>query len=112
MSYSVKKTTITLTRGDTFKTQVDLRDSEGNPYVLGEYDFIQFAVKKDYSDENYQILKLVDPTTMVLTLTPEDTRNMDYGEYVYDMQLTKGNGEVATFITKARFVLTEEVCGE
>ena len=111
MSYSVKKTTITLTRGDTFKAQISLTDAEGNPYVPQEGDSIRFAVKKDYKDPDRKVLivKEVPLDTMILTLDPEDTKEMDFGEYVYDIQLTNSAGEVDTFIDKSIFILTEEV---
>lgn len=111
MSYSVKKTTITLTRGDTFKAQISLTDAESNPYEPVEGDSIRFAVKKDYKDPDREVLivKNVPMDTLVLTLVPEDTKDMDFGEYVYDLQLTNAAGEVDTFIDKATFILTEEV---
>lgn len=47
--------------------------------------------------------------TMKLAIKPEDTKNLAFGKYVYDIELTKANGEVDTFITKAVFKITEEV---
>ena len=112
MSYSVKKTTITLTRGDTFKAQISLTDTEGNPYTPVEGDHIRFAVKKSYDDPDTEVLinKEVPIETMILTLEPSDTKDLDFGEYVYDIQYTNSAGEVDTFITTSAFILTEEVC--
>lgn len=111
MSYSVKKNTITLTRGDTFKCQVSLTDAEGNPYEPVEGDVVRFAVKKTCTDPDRELLieKQVDMETLILTLTPEDTKTMDFGEYVYDMELRTSDGLVDTFITASPFILTEEV---
>ena len=91
MSFSVNDRTngISLTRGDTFKAKVTITDSEGAPYQPNEGDKIRFAMKKDYDDE--------------------DTKSLEFGKYVYDVELTKVNGDVDTFITKARIDLTEEV---
>lgn len=110
MSYVVKKSNITLTRGDTFKAQIFIKDKEGNMYTPESGDVIEFGVKKDYDDEKLLIKKEVPIDTMILRINPEDTKSLAFGEYVYDMQLTKANGEVITFITKARLVLSEEVC--
>lgn len=110
MSYVVKKNNITLTRGDTFKAQIFIKDKEGNMYTPEIGDVIEFGVKKDYEDEKLLIKKEVPIDTMILRIDPEDTKSLAFGEYVYDMQLTKANGEVMTFITKARLVLSEEVC--
>ena len=111
MSYSVKKTTITLTRGDTFKAQISLTDSEGQPYEPVEGDHIRFAVKKSYSDPDTEVLivKEVPIDTLILELEPLDTKELPFGEYVYDLQLTNAAGEVDTFIDRATLILTEEV---
>lgn len=71
MSYNITGTTITLTRGDTFKD--------------------------------------IPIDTMMLTLEPQDTADLNFGKYVYDIQLTKANGKVDTFISKAILKLSEEV---
>ena len=109
MSFSIKKTTITLTRGDTLKAKIDLADQHGDPYVFNDGDSLRFAMKKDYSDETTLILREVPTDTLILTLNPIDTKRLDFGEYVYDIQLTKANGEVDTFIAKGILRLTEEV---
>lgn len=111
MSYNVKKTSITLTRGDTFKAQISITDKDGNPYEMQEGDVVRFAMKKDYSDPDTQVLinKVVPSDTLILTLEPEDTKELPFGTYVYDIQLTTAAGEVDTFITKASLTLTEEV---
>ena len=109
--YTIKKTTITLTRGDTLKAQISITDSEGNPYVLQEGDVVRFAMKKNYTDpdEEVLILKDIPSDTLILTLEPEDTKDLDFGSYVYDIQITMANGVVDTFITKASFIISEEV---
>lgn len=107
----VKNTTIYLTRGDTLKVQISLSDPDGNPYEPQEGDRIRFAVKKDYNDPEKMLLinKEVPLDTMILTLDPEDTKEMEFGDYVYDLELTNSAGEVDTFIDRAMFTLTEEV---
>lgn len=109
--YTVKKTSITLTRGDTFKAQISITDKDGNPYELQEGDVVRFAMKKNYSDadEDVLIVKVIPNDTLILTLNPEDTKELPFGTYVYDIQLTSAAGEVDTFITKASLTLTEEV---
>lgn len=109
MSYGVSGTTITLTRGDTFMALITLTDSENNPYVPVEGDKIRFAMKQTYTDEEPIVIKDIPIDTMKLILKPEDTKNIAFGKYVYDIQLTKATGEVDTFITKAKINITEEV---
>ena len=109
--YTVKKNSIILTRGDTFKGQISVTDKDGNPYELQEGDTVRFAMKKSYldADEDVLIVKQIPTDTLILTLNPEDTKELPFGTYVYDVQLTSAAGEVDTFITKASLTLTEEV---
>ena len=46
---------------------------------------------------------------MTITFDPEDTIGLKFGEYKYDVQLTKPSGVVDTFIDKASFIVSEEV---
>lgn len=107
--YSVKGDRITLTRGDTLKLTVTILNEDGTVYTPEEGDIIRFAMKKDYYDGTPLILKVIPNDTLVLCLEPSDTKHLDFGKYVYDIQLTNGAGEVDTFITKASLILTEEV---
>lgn len=110
MSYSVSGTTITLTRGDTFKAQISIMDSNGEPYVPEEGDSVRFAMKSSYADSEPLLVKDIPIDTLKLILEPEDTKELKFGNYVYDIQLTKATGEVDTFITTAKIKITEEVC--
>ena len=101
MSYSVKGTNITMTRGDTFSADICIYQPNGKPYNLAKDDVIQFAMKKSAKDIPIETMKLV--------LNPDDTKELDFGTYVYDIQLQKTTGEVYTFITKSYLTLTEEV---
>jgi len=109
MSFSVKKNAITLTRGDTFKATISIANPDGTPYEPEEGDSIRFALKKRYEDDNVLIEKPIPTDTLILVLEPEDTKPLMFGDYVFDIQLTKANGDVDTFITKSRLTLTEEV---
>lgn len=109
MSYSVKGTTITLTRGDSFAADIQIMQPDGEPYTVDPGDQVRFAMKKSIKDEKCSVIKEIPIDTLRLTLEPEDTKNLDFGNYVYDIQLTKSNGEVDTFITKSTLILTEEV---
>lgn len=109
MSYSVKGTSITLTRGDSFAADIGIIQPDGEPYAPSEGDQIRFAMKRNVKDEEVLILREIPIDTMRLVLTPEDTKDLEFGSYVYDIQLTKSTGEVDTFITKSTLTLTEEV---
>lgn len=119
MSFSISDDNeITLTRGDTFKSIVTLRDKETKEeYTPVEGDSIRFAVKSNkmnakktsYKDEEPLILKDIPIDTLLLKLDPEDTKSLDFGDYVYDIEITFADGTVDTFITTKLFSLTPEV---
>lgn len=109
MSYSVSGTTITLTRGDSFIADVSITDKDNKPYIPQTGDSIRFAMKASYKDAEPLLIKSIPVNTMKLIINPDDTKNLDFGKYVYDIELTKSTGEVDTFITKALFKITEEV---
>ena len=109
MSYSITGTTITLTRGDTFEALVSATKKDGTPYIPVEGDVIRFAMKETYDDARPLLVTEIPINTMMLMLEPSDTAELNFGKYVYDIQLTKANGKVDTFITKATLKLSEEV---
>ena len=77
-------------------------------------DRLRFALKKHYDDANPLINKQIPMDTLILELEPEDTKDLDYGKYVYDIELTFAGGDIDTIIGKepdqdARFILMQEV---
>lgn len=116
MSYEIKGKTIVLTRGDTFLAKVNLL-VDGETYEPNAEDVIRFAVKhkemtpgkKDYVDTNPIIEKIIPNDTLILRLESADTKQFDFGDYVYDVQITFADGSVDTFITPSTFRLTPEV---
>lgn len=109
MAFRVKNTTIYLTRGDTFKAIISIFNPDGTVYTPEEGDEIRFAMKQDIDDEEPLIVRDIPIDTMLLVLYPVDTKSLEYGTYVYDIQLTKANGDVDTFITASKLKLTYEV---
>ena len=109
MSAAVNGNKISLTRGDTLKLLIDIFRDDGERYELSPGDSVRFAMKKRISDADPIILKTIPTDTMVLTINPEDTKNLKFGTYTYDIELTTENGDVDTFIGPAPFSITEEV---
>lgn len=103
---SLKNNTIHLTRGDTFQTQVTIKQN-GEDYIPEQGDVIRFAAKRDelnhngtqYLDKEPLIVKQIPIDTMILRLDPEDTANLDFNVYAYDIEITMANGRVDTFIS-------------
>ena len=106
----INGTTITLTRGDSALITLTLTYKNGDFYEPAEGDQIRFAVKKDFNDLVSPLLFITIPTdTLLLYISPEQSKGLAYGQYKYDIQLTTASGDVDTFIDKATLVITEEV---
>lgn len=113
-----QKNAITHTRGDTMLRTVTLKyKGSDDVYVPEEGDEVRFALKhaamtagrKQFVDEEPLIYKVIPTDTMLLRLEPEDTKPLDFGTYVYDIQITYSDGSVETPIKEASFTLTPEV---
>lgn len=106
--YSVSKTTISMTRGDTVRIQLALTEPDGEAYVPTEGDEIRFAATPKWGTET--CVRIDVPTdTLLLEIQPSDTKQLAFGDYWYDIQLTRANGDVDTFVDRAKLVVKEEV---
>lgn len=88
---------ITLTRGDTGIFNIDLKDGEGEDYTPQEGDKLEFAMAKNY-DSEVIIYKIIPMDTLILRLDHEDTKDLEIGKYVYEVQFTSSQGDVSTII--------------
>lgn len=101
---------IIMTRGDTAKILLNIRfkDSDSD-YEPDPEDTIRFSVKKYLSDRNPAIVKDIPVSAMILTIDPDDTKNLSFGYYHYDIQLIKSNGDTDTIIEDRILELSPEV---
>ena len=90
---------------------------DGEPYTPETGDQVRFAMRenvlttstyKEWKDA-YVLTKNIPTDTLILELEPDDTKDLGFGTYVYDIEITFADGTVDTFITKAQLKLTEEV---
>jgi uncharacterized membrane protein YkoI len=88
---------------------VSIFDHDNNPYVPADTDVIRFALKKTFADAEPLIVKQIPVKTMELRLESEDTKQLEVGAYVYDIEITMGDGIVDTFIDRQKFIVTDEV---
>lgn len=99
------------TRGDTRSYCFQRKDANGN-VITDTPDSLYFTVKTSFNIRAFVLQKTLEDMTMDedgtyhFTIEPEDTENLDYGAYAFDIQVTQ-DGIVAT-IAKGRFILTEE----
>lgn len=97
---------ITLTRGDTSQIDITILDQEGEPYTLRAGEQLVLTVKKNYLTDEVLIEKiLTEPSFSFLT---NDTKDLSFGIYKYDIYLTDGES-IDTFIYQKNLVIAEEV---
>ena len=109
MGYTINNKTkkITLVRGDSLHLKINIYiDKE--PYTPQNGDAVRFAMKQTYQNSRVLIHKDIPIETMELHLDPSDTKKLQFGKYVYDIEITFDNGDVDTFIS-GDFELTPEV---
>ena len=98
---------IIITRGDTGSKEVTYTYDD-EPYELQTGDRINFGVKKDYTDRECLIEKTYTVNPFALHLDPQDTKMLNFGDYVWDMEVVLANGYTETFASGI-FTVTEEV---
>lgn len=108
--FKINGTTISLTRGDTFLAKITMKRN-GEDYTPAEGDVVRFAMTTSPINPSRQpiITKVIPNDTLVLRLEPADTKQLRFGNYSYDIQITFANGDVDTFIDNATLILTPEV---
>ena len=106
----IKNNAIEMTRSDSLVATVEIT-KDGEIYNPVQGDYIRFAMSKSYKSERKYVLLLskeIPYDTLVLELLPEDTSDLDYGTYNYDIEITYDDGRVDTFISST-ITLTKEV---
>jgi hypothetical protein len=99
---------IELTRGDSATLTVNITDGVGEPYTVRNEDTLTLSLKKDVKDPKPCVQKSINGNN-VIHLEPKDTAGLDFGNYVYDVELLTAEGDVYTVIEKTVFKLREEV---
>lgn len=108
----IQGTNISMTRGDSEAIKVTVKDTSGNIIPLVSGDTIYFTVRENLLNPTKIIERIItefDDGEALIRLNPEDTRQLKFISYVYDIQLTKENGSVKTIITPSNFTITGEV---
>lgn len=100
---------IKLTRGDTAHLSVpiidDILETEYEPKTG---DVFRFTVKKSYKSDEIAFQK-VSTGSCRFHILPADTKDLPFGKYEYDVELTTEGGDVYTVIEPVTFELTKEV---
>ena len=102
----VNGTNLSMTRGDSETITVSLES-----YVFTDADRVEMTVRKQAQASTvlmHKVAEIIDGEA-IIEIKSEDTSAMRFGEYVYDIQWTDGEGSVTTIIKPSKFEVTEEV---
>lgn len=99
---------IKLTRGDTARLTVSVTDGSGEPYEIQNGDTLTLSLKKNVKEVDSLMTKTIKGTDM-FHIKPDDTSGLNFGTYIYDVQLTTVNNDVYTVIPPSTFEILTEV---
>lgn len=109
MLYVNDDNSIRLTRGDTARILVPItNDLTGTTYELTDSDKLTLTIKKKETDSQPLVQKVLTGSNSFHIL-PSDTKDLSFGKYVYDVELTTEAGDVYTVIEPTTFELLKEV---
>ena len=103
----VMNNSVTLVRGDSGTLKVDIAYSDGKQYVLQDGDVLKFTMRKKVESEEIVLQKTLEED--ILHIVPNDTVNLEFGVYVYDIVLLMYTGDVFTIIPASNFKISQEV---
>ena len=109
---TLQGTNISMIRGDTEGILFYVQNKEGNPTPLEVGDTVYFTVKKNTRTSDKLLQKVITEFTdgkALISIDPEDTKDFKYGDYVYDIQLTRASGSVKTVVKPSTFTILGEV---
>ena len=101
-------------RGDTGFYKFQRKNENGEPILL-KADKMYFTVKQNYNTSKILFQKTIDDITFDsegyyhLTINPSDTDNLDYGNYVYDIEVIQEDDNYKKTISKGAFIVEKEV---
>lgn len=101
---------ISMTRGDDVAVHININevaaDGTKTPYTLEEGDTLTLTIKHNSDADDSPVIQKVF-TTQDLLIEHDDTKDLEYGLYLYDVVLTSSDGKIYTLLM-ATLELTKE----
>ena len=89
------KQPISIVRGTTNGYSLNLTDADGATYTLQTGEVLKFGIKQQPTDNVYLVTKTFDTQGddggYAFALNPDDTINLAFGAYWYDIGLQSGS---------------------
>lgn len=97
-----------MTRGDNESIKVSLKN-----YQLSNGDVVRLTVRKSPRSQEITLQKVVtefdDNGKAIIKIAPEDTADLPWGMYFYDIEITFKTGIKKTFVRPSMFRILWEV---
>lgn len=106
---------ISMIRGDTETITIGKTDIDGLSVPFENGDIIYFTVKKSIHDSVKILQKVIDTFDngkVIIKIDHDDTKDIECGTYMYDVQLNDKNGGVTTIVKPSRFYIKGEITYE
>lgn len=97
------KANISIDQGTTFSTQIDLTDENDDPIDLSAYT-ANGQIRRWYSSSDPSATFVANTGTntaagiLTLSLSANQTSNLEYGRYVYDVKLTDASNTITRIV--------------
>ena len=112
----IEGTNVKMTRGDSEDFTVSCTSkATGLQLDFIEGDIVYFTVKDSVYTQEKRLQKVITSFVggkAVISITPSDTKGLDFGQYVYDVQWSRPPQTVKTIVTKSNFIIGPEVTYE
>jgi len=109
---TITGTNISMVRGDSESLTVRLFDEDGDQVNFETGDTVYFTVRYELGDSDTTIQKVVTGFIngeAIINLNPDDTSDLYFRTYVYDIQWSKADGQVKTIVPASDFKILAEV---
>lgn len=103
-----------ITRGTTMSFLLTIQNDDGTDYTLSDDEKIIFGVKLDPEKDDYLIKKIITTENVqgngyIVSLKPEDTQQMEFKDYRYDIGLQTPDGDYYMLVSCSQFVVNKAV---
>lgn len=108
----INGTNLSMTRGDSKTITVSCKDQNGNKIILDTGDTVYFTVKRNPMVSEILIQKIItifNEGDAIIEIEPEDTENLSFGGYQYDIQWVSSAGRVTTIVKPSNFLIEPEI---
>jgi hypothetical protein len=103
-------------KGDHYSFVLQMQNEDGTALPFQPGDILFFSVKRQIKDTSYAFQAIVNSfngNSAQIDIMPVDTKDLDPGEYFYDVQLTAGfDGRITTLIPISNLILIPEITHE